>query len=219
MSEPNARPRDPERSRQAILDAAEALFAERGYRPTSLAEIGERAQVSRGTPGYFFGPKDALYRAVLDRCFADALDAVRVGRLRAERSGSAPAETLAGAVADYVDFAAAHPNFIRLMHREALGDGPDPVPSASGLAVGAEAVAALAHELGLSNESTALAQDLTLSLLSLTWFPVLHQQTTVASVGLDPEHPGFLERRKQHIATLLRAALPATLAPAHETAQ
>lgn len=216
MPASEGRGRDPERSRQAILDAAEALFAERGYHPTSLADIGERARVSRGTPGYFFGAKDALYRAVLDRCFADALDAVRVGRLRAERSGRSVGEILAGVVADYVDFAASHPNFIRLMHREALGDGPDPTPSASGLAVGAEAVAALAQELGLEAGAAELAQDLTLSLLALTWFPVLHRGTTVPSVGLDHQHPGFPERRKQHIAALLHAALPASLATTRE---
>jgi AcrR family transcriptional regulator len=213
MTDPAPKGRDPERSRAAILDAAEALFADRGYHPTSMAEIGERAGVSRGTPGYFFGTKDALYRAVLERCFADALDAVRVGRLRAERSGREQEAVLAGIVADYTDFAAAHPNFVRLMHREALGDGPDPSPSASGLAVGAEAVAALAQELQLPAASDQVAQQLALSLLSLSWFPVLHRQTMVPSVGLDPEDPAFLDCRKEHITALLRAALPAPRPP------
>ena len=71
------RVRDAERSKELILDAAEHLFAERGYEETSLSDVGERAGVSRATPGYFFGSKADLHRAVLERCFADVRRAVR----------------------------------------------------------------------------------------------------------------------------------------------
>ena len=43
--------RNPERSRAAILDAAERLFAEQGYDAASLTQVGAAAGVSRGTPG------------------------------------------------------------------------------------------------------------------------------------------------------------------------
>src|ERR1700704_4998678 len=68
-----ARPRirDAGRSRRAILDAAETLFAERGFEAVSLQEIGEAAGLSRGTPNYFFGSKQDLYVAALERVFAD----------------------------------------------------------------------------------------------------------------------------------------------------
>lgn len=203
------RGRDPDRSRSAILDAAEFLFATKGYRDTSLADVGARARVSRGTPGYFFGSKEGLHRAVLGRCFADALDAVRSGRLRAERSGKPAEEILAGAVADYVDFVAAHPHFVRLIHREALGDGPGDGGGTAGFAVGAEAVAALAQELGYPDSATDAVRHLVLSLVALTWFPELHRRTLVPSLGLDATDPHFLERRKQHITALLAGALPA----------
>jgi AcrR family transcriptional regulator len=42
---------------KAILDAAEHLFAERGYEATSLQLVGDSAGVSRATPGYFFGSR------------------------------------------------------------------------------------------------------------------------------------------------------------------
>ncbi len=197
-------PRDADRSRNAILDAAETLFAARGYHPTSLADIGERAGVSRGTPGYFFGTKESLYVAVLERCFAEARQAVLVGRQRAADSGEDTATILAGVVADYVDYATSHPDFIRLIHREALGEGPAPTPVAAGLAVGSEVVAALAAELELSVEC---ARQLALSLLALTWFPVLHRDTMVAGVGIDADDPDHLDRHKLHVTTLLRAAL------------
>ncbi len=202
------RTRNPERSRAAILDAAEELFASQGYRETSLAGVGARARVSRGTPGYFFGSKEGLYRAVLQRCFGDALDAVRSGRLRAERSGKPAVEVLAGAVTDYVEFVAEHPNFVLLMHREALGDGPGDAPRPDGMAVGAEAVAALAQELGYPAEEASAVRHLVLSLVALTWFPELHRHTLVPSLGLDPDSDTFHSERQRHITALLAAALP-----------
>ena len=211
MAQSLPRSRDADRSRSAILDAAESLFALQGYHPTSLAEVGERAGVSRGTPGYFFGSKEQLYRAVLDRCFADALDAVRTGRIRAEKSGGTRGEILAGVVSDYVDYAASRPDFVRLIHREALGEGPDPEPSSTGMAVGGEAVSALAKELAMPSSPAGTAEHLALSLLALTWFTVLHAGTMVRSVGLDAAAPAFLEQRKLHITRLLLGALPAGL--------
>jgi AcrR family transcriptional regulator len=54
--------RNGNRTREAVLDAAERLFAEKGYDATSLNDVGTAAGVSRGTPGYFFGSKTDLYR-------------------------------------------------------------------------------------------------------------------------------------------------------------
>lgn len=60
--------RDPERTREAVLGAAQRaaqrLFARKGYALTSLKAIGEEAGVLRGTPSYFFGSKEGLYVAV-----------------------------------------------------------------------------------------------------------------------------------------------------------
>ncbi len=113
--------RNPDRSRAAILDAAEPLFAERGYDATSLNDVGAMAGVSRGTPGYFFGSKADLYRAVLERCFTEVREAVRAGRERALASNrSAERSSWPAPSRDYFDFLAARPNFVRLIEREAL---------------------------------------------------------------------------------------------------
>ena len=84
------RERNPARTREAILDSAERLFAEQGYDATSLSQVGQEAGVSRGTPGYFYGSKPELYRAVLDRCFTEVHHAVQAGRERALASGETP---------------------------------------------------------------------------------------------------------------------------------
>jgi TetR/AcrR family transcriptional regulator len=74
-AKPEKRTRDAERSREAILDAAERLFSDRGFEGVSLQEIASDAGLSRGAPSYFFGSKDSLYEAVLERVFRERDDA------------------------------------------------------------------------------------------------------------------------------------------------
>jgi TetR/AcrR family transcriptional regulator len=51
----------------AVLDAAQKLFAAHGFAGTSLNEIGQAAGLSRGAPTYFFASKRGVYLAVLRR--------------------------------------------------------------------------------------------------------------------------------------------------------
>jgi TetR/AcrR family acrAB operon transcriptional repressor len=54
-------------SRRRILDAAEELFAERGFDRTSFVDIAERSGISRGSIPWHFKNKDGLLMAVFDR--------------------------------------------------------------------------------------------------------------------------------------------------------
>jgi TetR/AcrR family transcriptional regulator len=184
------------------LDAAERLFADKGYDATSLSEVGAAAGVSRATPGYFFGSKADLYQAVLDRCFAEVREAVRAGRARALASAQSPDAILAGAVSDYFDFLAARPNFIRLIEREALSGSklPDGV---SHLSAGQEALAAISAELGLDDAPSGEAAQLLLSIISLCWFPLIHARTVAPAVGVAVDDAEELDRRKRHVISLV----------------
>jgi TetR/AcrR family transcriptional regulator len=194
--------RNPERSRAAILDAAEKLFAEQGYDATSLTQVGAAAGVSRGTPGYFFRSKVELYQAVFDRSFAEVREAVRAGRARALASNESPETILAGAVSDYFDFLAARPNFVRLIEREALNGGRLP-EGVSHLSAGQEALAAISAELGLDDTPSGDAAQLLLSIISLCWFPLIHARTVAAAVGVVMDDGEELERRKRHVISLV----------------
>ncbi len=65
-------------TRDAILDAAERLFAEQGHDKTSMRQITRAAQVNLSAVNYHFGSKDALIEAVFER----RLDALNDERLR-----------------------------------------------------------------------------------------------------------------------------------------
>lgn len=57
------------RSRQRLVDAATRLFAERGYRDTSVQAIAESAGISRGSIFWHFGSKEGLLSAVAEAAF------------------------------------------------------------------------------------------------------------------------------------------------------
>jgi TetR/AcrR family transcriptional regulator len=196
------RVRNPDRSRAAILDAAERLFADQGYDATSLTQVGAAAGVSRGTPGYFFRSKAELYQAVLDRSFAEVRDAVREGRARALASNEGAEAILAGAVSDYFDFLAARPNFVRLIEREALSGTRLP-HGLSHLSAGQEALAAMSAELGLDDAPSGEAAQLLLSIISLCWFPMIHARTVAPAVGVRLEDRDEIDRRKRHVIDLV----------------
>ena len=57
-------------TKERILDVAERLFEDFGYKATSLRDITSEAGVNLASVNYHFGSKDALLAALLDRRFA-----------------------------------------------------------------------------------------------------------------------------------------------------
>jgi AcrR family transcriptional regulator len=54
------------RTRNAVLDAAAAVFAERGYESATIVEILERADVTKGALYFHFASKEELAQGVLE---------------------------------------------------------------------------------------------------------------------------------------------------------
>ncbi len=60
-------------TRQRLLEAAGAVFAERGFRATTVREICHRARANLAAVNYHFGDKERLYGAVLQYTLRYAL--------------------------------------------------------------------------------------------------------------------------------------------------
>ena len=58
---------DPATRRDQILDAANALFAERGYEEVTIEDIAKTAGVARGLVHHYFGGRKEVYVALLER--------------------------------------------------------------------------------------------------------------------------------------------------------
>jgi TetR/AcrR family transcriptional regulator len=191
--------RDPERTREAILAAAEDSFARRGFERTSLQQIGQAAGVARSTPAYFFGSKAALYDAVLARVIARAKETMARAYAKGDEAPSVEdaVESYVGAA---IEFLSQDRNFVRLIQREALGEGSR-VSQFFGRIVeeGIVALGPAAEKAGITPER------LVLDLTALCWYPFAHEHTLLPALGMKARDPDFLDEQKRHIGDLVRA--------------
>ena len=68
---PEIRQRDADRSQETILIAAKEEFSEFGFAGGRIDRIAERAGMNKRLIYYYFGNKDDLFLAVLERVYAD----------------------------------------------------------------------------------------------------------------------------------------------------
>jgi AcrR family transcriptional regulator len=207
---PARRRRNPDASRRAILDAAEELFSRRGYDATSLGEVGRSAGTSAALPAYFFGGKDGLHHAVLERLMAEREE--RLGPLSAqaatllERTGRLR-EALELLIDGYLDFLRERPALVRLMAREALDGarhlGPGPRHS---VAV-QEGLARFVRSLPPPRGPTVDPEQLLITTVALCFFPLEHNDTMLAAMGLDAASASFAAARKRHVVDVLERIL------------
>ncbi|MEX2641354.1 MAG: TetR/AcrR family transcriptional regulator [Balneolales bacterium] len=97
-----------------ILDVAEGLFAMHGYDGTTTRLISDTANANIAMISYYFGGKEKLLKAILDR-FADDLYLL-VNRIQEKEHD--PQERLRSWVTTYIDYVFDRPNPIIVAHRQ-----------------------------------------------------------------------------------------------------
>ncbi|WP_076998713.1 TetR/AcrR family transcriptional regulator [Variovorax sp. KK3] len=110
------RSRDADRSQLAILDSARDEFAQRGLAGARMDSIAERAGLNKRLIYYYFGSKDDLFLAVLERTYADIRDAEQQLHLDEVE----PVEAIRRLVSFTWHYYLDHPEFITLLNSENL---------------------------------------------------------------------------------------------------
>lgn len=110
------------RNRDAILDAAEQLFADHGFQGLRIDSIAETADVSVGTVYVHFGSKEGVIAAAADRI----LDRAEHYMAQAYVLSDSPIEQVAASGAAYHNLLEDHPFLVRFLVAElpALPDDP-----------------------------------------------------------------------------------------------
>jgi AcrR family transcriptional regulator len=193
---PSERRRDPERTRQALLDAALAEFSAKGLAGARVGDIAQRAGVNKQLISYHFGGKDGLYRALGDRWLAEEAEVARADM------------PLTDVVAAYVTDAAAQRDLHRVVLRESIDDAPTPTPP-DGDGDAAAEVADLRRRQGAGELDGEL--DPVLLLLALQGAAsvgVVFGADVRSLTGLEPDSAAFAERYGTFLAGLVARLAP-----------
>lgn len=105
--------------RRAIVEAAAALFAERGFRGVTTKELAQRVGVTEPVLYTHFKTKRELYSAIIDGASNEAFDLVRE-RLHRSAMTDPPRMFFQKLATLIVDNQARHPEYIRLILFSAL---------------------------------------------------------------------------------------------------
>lgn len=106
-----ARVRDPEATRNAILDAAEAAFLLKGFAETSTSEIARHAGVTKSLIHHHFGSKEALWEAVKVRRFSVYAEQ----QMQMLRDQDPTADLLRDSMKMYFRFLRANPEIVKML--------------------------------------------------------------------------------------------------------
>jgi AcrR family transcriptional regulator len=100
-----------ERSREAVLDAAERVMAERGYEAATVASLVEEAGIPASSIYHYFGSKEGVLLAVMER------GAARFHEALPEPTGrqGSQVQHLRRLMASIVDGLERRPGFLRLI--------------------------------------------------------------------------------------------------------
>src|ERR1700722_14030816 len=111
--------RDAERTQRAILDAAEVEFADKGLAGARVDVIAEESCANKRMLYYYFGSKDDLYVAVLERAYG----AMRERERELNFTNLEPLEAIKTLVEFKFDYYVENPRIIPLLAAENMNGG------------------------------------------------------------------------------------------------
>jgi AcrR family transcriptional regulator len=202
----DARHNDPDETRNNILEVAAREFAEKGLAGARIDEIAEKTASSKRMIYYYFGGKDELYRAVLERSY---------GQIRA-REDEASFETLPAdqaliaQIEHTFDYHADHPEFVRLVMNENIHHGAH-IGHIEGLKERNQSVIATLKAIIDQGTATGLFRngidpvELHMSISALCFYNVSNRYTFASNFGVDMSTPEMLAKRRKQVAEIILA--------------
>jgi TetR/AcrR family transcriptional regulator len=182
------RKRDPERTRERILDAALAEFGEHGYAGARIGAIARRAGANQQLISYYFDGKEGLYRALIERwrTISAALDQ--------------PDAPLDRVIAGFVDVSVRQRHWARLMIWQSLSGEREEDAR--------EYRSAMVADLARRQAAGEIAADLDPAFVMLALFgaalaPAVLPQLAEDFTGLSPDSPEFADAYREQLSRMV----------------
>jgi TetR/AcrR family transcriptional regulator len=201
-------PRPPPRSRAqapaAVLEAAEAIFAERGFAATRLEDVADRVGIRRASIVYYFKDKKELYHAVLASVFGGLLAKIDEALTRPDPL----TVRIEAAVGAGIDFVGARPSIARLLLREVADAARAPAGRAQ------YAAFAISYQTGVRRDRAESARfaridpvHVASTIAGATVFFVAAMPALLPHLDLDPVSPAHLAAHREEVLRIVRRLL------------
>jgi AcrR family transcriptional regulator len=206
-------------AREKILDAAEALFARRGYAAVGMSEIAEAVGLSKSSLFHHFPTKAQLYAATADRI----LRVIEGALTTALAGGGSPIERLDRWIDTVADLLGTHEAYARLLLRSLFEDDElngsfeeeRAVNETLHRVIGA-ATQLLREGMGTGALRAASIPHTVQSLIGLLIYHFASGDFGAELLGRPIHTPAEIRRRKDEIKALLHHGLVAPGAPHKE---
>ena len=187
-------------TRENILEVATREFADKGLAGARIDEIAERTASSKRMIYYYFGSKDELYRAVLERAY----QRIREQEQQARFEDLPPDEALRAVIGHNFDYHYEHPEFVRLVMNENVHHG-EHIAQIDGLRTrNRSAIDQLAAILAKGAEQGLFRPgidpvDLHMTISALSFYNVSNRYTFLHNFGVDFTVSATRAKRREQI--------------------
>jgi AcrR family transcriptional regulator len=191
---------------EALLEAANRLFAERGFDGSSVRDITAEAGANLGAVTYHFGSKDALHHAVLER----ALVPFRTKLAETAAAPGHPLDRIEAVLRAVFQHLADHPDIPRLIVQQLAAGTELPTVVRTTMQANIGLMAQLIRE-GQQHGSITSGdpQLLALSVGSQPIFLALVRHALRQAVSLDPADPATRQALADSVVRFVRRGLQA----------
>jgi len=203
--------RNPQASRAKILDAARIEFVTHGLSGGRVDRIAEQSGVNKNLIYHYFGSKDGVYLAVLERIYADLRSHQQDQDLRA----LPPVEGMKRLVSNTFDHFVATPDLIRLMSIENIHYGEHLKSSKTTKSLYGGLLDTIRILLKRGQDGRVFRADvdpvdLYLSISGLAYFFLSNQHTLSWLLDRDLAARRRVQKRRQHVVEMVLGYLTHT---------
>lgn len=201
----DTRSHGPDETRTNILEVAAREFADKGLSGARIDEIAEKTASSKRMIYYYFGGKDELYRAVLERSYS----MIRAREAAADYDSLPADQALRAQIEHTFDYHAEHPEFVRLVMNENIHHG-EHIGHVEGLKERNKSV--IAALKAIIDRGVATGQfrpvdpvELHMSISALCFYNVSNRYTFASNFDVDIAAPETQARRRVQVADIILA--------------